>query len=284
MEKRPIKNGGDVSVFATVKKKILIAAHMGTHGSNIPGNTQAAFELALRQGADIIELDVTKSADDVLFVFHPKTEEIRLGMPIDIRTMPAAEVEKLHFVNTDMEKTSHTVTRLEEMLAFLKGRCTINIDKFFDNPLEIGKLVRDMHMQDQVIVKTPPTREFFDQVAETAGDLPFMPFVYDEDTCCDYLNARKDLRYSGAEVVYYEDSSMLASEAYIEKMHAMGKRVWINSIRFNDKRPLAGSRFDDVALCDDPDKVWGWMAERGYDIIQTDWVLPLMLYLRAKGY
>ena len=53
-------------MIATVKNKVLIAAHMGTHGGNIPGNTQAAFELALRQGADIIELDVTKSADDVV--------------------------------------------------------------------------------------------------------------------------------------------------------------------------------------------------------------------------
>ena len=271
-------------MIATVKNKVLIAAHMGTHGGNIPGNTQAAFELALRQGADIIELDVTKSADDVLFVFHPQTESIRLGMDIDIRTLPAAEVEKLHFVNVDRKQTSHTVTRLEEMLNFLKGRCIINIDKFFDNPLEIGKLVRKLNMQDQVIIKTPPTQEFFDKVAEVAGDIPYMPFVYDEDTCYEYLNDRKDMRYSGAEVVYYEDSSMLASDAYIEKMHDIGKQVWVNSIRYSDARPLAGSRFDDVALCDDPDKVWGWMAEKGYDIIQTDWVLPLALYLRAKGY
>ena len=177
-------------MFTTVKKKVLIAAHMGTHGSNIPGNTQAAFELALRQGADIIELDVTKSADGALFVFHPETEKIRLGKDIDIRTMPAVEVEKLHFVNVDKKQTSHTVTRLEDMLTFLKGRCVINIDKFFDNPLEIGKLVREMKMQDQVIVKTPPTQNFFDKVAEVAGDLPYMPFVYDEDICCEYLNGR----------------------------------------------------------------------------------------------
>lgn len=42
----------------------------------------------------------------------------------------------------------------------------------------------------------------------------------------------------------------------------MSIKVWINSIRFNDANPLAGSRHDDVALCDDPDKVWGWMAKK----------------------
>lgn len=64
----------------------------------------------------------------------------------------------------------------------------------------------------------------------------------------------------------------------------MSIKVWINSIRFNDANPLAGSRYDDVALCDDPDKVWGWMAKKGYDIIQTDWTLPLFQDLRMRGY
>ena len=267
-----------------VKKKVLIAAHMGTHGSNIPGNTLMAFEIALRQGADIIELDVTKSADDVLFVFHPKFEKVRLGMDIDIRTLPAAEIDQLHFVNVDRKVTSHTVLRLEDALEFLRGRCIINIDKFYDNPKEIAELVRKMKMQDQVIVKTPPEQKYFDAVADVAYDLPYMPFVYEEDTCYEYLNNRKDIRYSGTEVVFKHDESMLTSDEYLDIMHRMGKQVWINSIRFNDANPLAGSRFDDMALCDDPDKVWGWMAEKGYDIIQTDWVLSLFQYLRMKGF
>ena len=266
------------------KKRVLIAAHMGRWGGNIPGNTRMSFEIALRQGADIIELDVTKSADDQLFVFHPRTEKERLGMDIDIRTMPASEIEKLQFVSVYGSRTAHNIARLEDILNFLKGRCVINIDKFFDNPLEIGKLVRSMNMQDQVIVKTPPTQEYFDRVAEVAPDLPYMPFVYDDDTTSEYLNSRSDIRFKGVEAVYYEDTSMLASDEYINMMHRMNKQVWINSIRFSNKRPLAGSRCDDDALSGDPDKVWGWMCEKGYDIIQTDWTLELYLYLRMKGY
>ena len=268
----------------TTKKRVLIAAHMGTHGSNVPGNTKTAFEIALWQGADIIELDVTKSADDELFVFHPTLEKIWLGMDIDIRTMNAVEIEKLYFVNADQRRTPHKISRLEAVLEFSRGRCIINIDKFFDNPKEIAAIVRQMGMQDQVIVKTPPEQHYFDTVAEVAPDIPYMPFVYEEDTCYEYLNTRKDIRYNGTEVVFKHDDSMLASDEYLETMHQMGKKVWINSIRFNNANPLAGSRFDDIALCDDPDKVWGWMAEKGYDMIQTDWVLPLFQYLRMRGY
>ena len=81
----------------------------------------------------------------------------------------------------------------------------------------------------------------------------------EEDTCYEYLNARKDIRYAGVEVIYKHDDSMLTSDVYLETMHKIGKKVWINSIRFNDGNPLAGSRFDDLALYDDPDKIWaGW--------------------------
>lgn len=267
-----------------MQKRILVAAHMGQWGGNIPGNTAASFDLALRQGADIVELDVTRSADGELFVFHPQTERRRLGLDIDIRTMPAREVEKLRFLNVYGSATEHRVTRLGDILALLRGRCIINIDKFFDNPAEIARLVRGMGMQDQVIVKTPATAEFFDRVAESAPDLPYMPFAYDEDTASRYLDTRRDLRFIGVEAVFYRDSSMLASDEYIEMMHGMGKKVWINSIRYSDRRPLAGSRCDDGAVTGDPDAVWGWMARKGYDMIQTDWVDLLCRYLRDKGY
>ena len=180
------------------RKKVQIAAHMGVHGSNIPGNTLAAFEIALRQGADIIELDVTKSADDVLFVFHPGFEKVRLERDTDIRTLPAAEIEQLHFVNVDRRVTAHRITRLADALDFLRNRCVVNIDKFCDNPKEIAALVRSMGMQDQVIVKTPPEQQYFDCVAQVAHDLPYMPFVYELDTCFEALARRKDLRYIGA--------------------------------------------------------------------------------------
>lgn len=52
----------------------LLAAHRGVAGGNIPCNTLVAYEIALRQGADIVELDVARSADGVLFVFHPGME------------------------------------------------------------------------------------------------------------------------------------------------------------------------------------------------------------------
>ena len=52
----------------------LVIAHRGA-SAYAPENTLPAFELAARQGADMIELDVQRSADGVLVVFHDDTTE-----------------------------------------------------------------------------------------------------------------------------------------------------------------------------------------------------------------
>lgn len=264
--------------------RIRIAAHMGTHSGNIPGNTWEAFEVALRQGADIVELDVTKSADDQLFVFHPGTEQRCFGQDLHLEQMHSDEIRKLRFLNEFDEFTSLHPLLLSDALAMLKDRCVVNLDKFQNNPALIARTVRSLGMQDQVIVKTAQRPDLFDAVAEAAWDLPYMPVVRENDTCCEMLAARKDLRYFGVEAVFSSDDSMLASDEYIQKIHGLGKQVWLNSIRYDDQQPLAGTHCDDLALVDDPDAHWGWMGRKGYDIIQTDWVLPLYLYLRSKGW
>ena len=38
------------------KTGVLVAAHRGTSGGNIPPNSIAAFDIALKEGADILEM------------------------------------------------------------------------------------------------------------------------------------------------------------------------------------------------------------------------------------
>jgi glycerophosphoryl diester phosphodiesterase len=52
----------------------LVIAHRGA-SAYAPENTLPAFELAVRHNADMLELDVQRSADGVLIVFHDETTE-----------------------------------------------------------------------------------------------------------------------------------------------------------------------------------------------------------------
>lgn len=79
-----------------MKTKPLIIAHRGARLS-APENTIAAFELALNQGADGLELDV-RLAKDQLIVFHdPKTNDPKKG-PTKIYRQTVADLEKHQFV------------------------------------------------------------------------------------------------------------------------------------------------------------------------------------------
>jgi glycerophosphoryl diester phosphodiesterase len=59
----------------------IVVAHRGSSGT-LPENTKAAFDLAIAQGAQILEIDVHLTADDELVVIHDDTLE---------RTTDAAE-------------------------------------------------------------------------------------------------------------------------------------------------------------------------------------------------
>lgn len=72
-------------------------------------------------------------------------------------------------------------------------------------------------------------------------------------------------------------------EAYIDKLHRDGRLVWANAIIYNYKTQLSAGHSDDISAAGDPEGGWGWLADRGYDLIQTDWPLMMRLYLEETG-
>ncbi|MGI6248208.1 MAG: glycerophosphodiester phosphodiesterase family protein [Acutalibacteraceae bacterium] len=270
------------AIRAAAEEKLLIAAHRGTAGGNIPCNSSAAFEAALVQGADILEIDITKSLDDELFVFHPGMEPFHLGSEINITKMTADEVRGLRYVNGDGVETTCGISTLDEVLETFGRRVFINLDKFFDNPKEITDCVRRHNLQDRVVVKFYPVEECFDLLEQMAPDIPCMPFLWNEDDYTDELLER-DIRLIGSEVHFSDDDSEIASREYVKKMHGKDLIVWANAIVFNYKTVENAGHSDDISVTGNPDNGWGWLAGRGFDIIQTDWVLPMRTYLNEKG-
>ena len=79
----------DFDLRKTAREKIILVAHRGVAGGNIPCNTIPSYEIALAQGADMIEIDVDMSADGELFIFHPGMERAHLNADCDITKMTA---------------------------------------------------------------------------------------------------------------------------------------------------------------------------------------------------
>ena len=263
------------------KENIIIVAHRGVTGGNIPCNTMAAYEIALKQGADMIEVDVSCSADGKLFLFHPMMELSHLGKPLLLSALPYSLIKKLHYVNYDRAQTQFKIADFDEFLEQFKGRCYINIDKFWSNPEKIYKAIKRHGMTDQMLVKSKLTKDsrVLDMLENLAPEIAFMPIVNDTYAQHEQLKKR-NINYVGVECCFKKDTAEVASEEFIEKMHRDDILVWANSILFSYKVQLAGGHSDDTSLTEDEGKGWGWLADRGFDMIQTDWPGMLIDYLK----
>ncbi len=264
------------------KRGVLLAAHRGYYGGNIPFNSQASFQIALNHDADVVELDIERSEDGKLFVLHPGTERHIIRLNDSIRKYPSDFVARFRLSNDDGGETSHPILRLEEALDFLKGKCIINLDKFWLYPESIAKVVRERNMQDQVLLKISLNEKQIKETEIYAPDMPLMPMVWTEDPCLEMMKNYK-VRYVGSECLFTSDTDPIASPEYIEKMHAAGYTVWGNAIMYNFRKELAGGHSDDNSLLKDPAEGWGWLADRGFDVIQTDWLMQCDTYLKNIG-
>ena len=265
----------------TATERVILCAHRGIWGGNIPCNNLTAYDIAVREGADMVEIDVTKCADGELFIFHPGMERRHLGMDVHIEQMTADEVRMLRLCNYDGAPTEIGLSTLDEVLEHLKGRCYINIDKFGDNPAEIIETVKRHDMKDQIILKCSPHKEQLAVIEKYAPDIQFLPIISKDDGCHEMLS-HMNINYIGTELIFSTENDETASEEYREMLRKAGKLCWVNTIVYYYKAVLAAHHSDDVAMAGDPEFGWGWCADR-FDIIQTDWISNCDRFLRDTG-
>ena len=268
----------------SAKDHRLIVAHRGVAAGNIPCNTMPAYEIALKQGVDMIETDLSMTADGELVIFHPKMEPHHLGFSGSIETMPWKEVQKLRYVNYDDVPTQFGLVHFDELLETFKNRCYINIDKFWGHPKEIYEAIKRHGMIDQVLVKSElkNAEQVLSVLEDLAPELPFMPVVREEHPMHEAL-MKRNINYVGVEVLFKKEDSALAQPAFIEQMRKDGKLTWVNSIIYNTARQLSGEHSDDTAFTESMEYGWGWLADRDFDLIQTDWPMMLIQFLKETG-
>ena len=270
------------SIFENRKElnRPFLAAHRGVCGSNIPCNSIAAYKIALAQGADVVEIDVSKSKDGKFFVFHPWMEPQFLKSKY-LCDLTAEEIDKLRLLNQDGVPTSYKVPTLSEVLELLKDKVYINVDKFWTDVEGITEEIRRAGVEKQVIVKTNVDEQSLEKVEKYAPDLMFVPLVWHKDEITESLLKRK-INLIGTEILFTSDTDDCISDSYIKKMHDQGLLVWANSIIYNEAELINAGHSDDHSLHTSADEGWGWLIDKKVDFIQTDWLLMLKQYIENK--
>ncbi len=265
------------------KGRPLIAAHRGTIGVNLPCNTLEAFDVAIMQGADIVELDVTKSIDGELFVFHPFMDFAHLGKIIPMQLKHSKCIRKFHYRNLDFTKTQYLVSTLDDALDHLKGRCVINVDKFWSAPKSIVEKLKKHNMIDSVIVKSYYNDKVAKFLSQNDAKIPYMLMTRKVDANVDHSLKEKGVNLVAEELIFDSVNSNLIACENLERLTCLNLMSWVNTIVYDYKANISGGLTDDRAVVSNPSDVWGYLRDIGVDIIQTDWVRELSLYLRQDN-
>lgn len=91
----------------------LVIAHRGA-SADAPDNSLRAFEVAIEAGADLVELDVRRTADGLLVAHHSAR---RRGVPLERLTY----AELVH-------RSRYRPPRLDEVLALCAGRVAVDVE------------------------------------------------------------------------------------------------------------------------------------------------------------
>jgi glycerophosphoryl diester phosphodiesterase len=238
--------------FARVAGRPRILGHRGVRGADArigdapPENTLAAFDQALREGAEGVELDVRTCATGELVVLHdPTLEHVTAGA--DTRAaidLPARELAAVPLAHG----ASASIPLLTEVLAFARARrLAVNVELKRDVPsraavvLAAARLLRSWDPTHPILVSS------FDPVmlagfAVLAPHVPRAILVHPEQWRRTALLAAHPLR---VDAVHLEHT--LATPARVARLHAAGKlvNVWtVNDV--DEARRLATAGVDGI--------------------------------------
>lgn len=260
------------------EKNILIAAHRGTCGGNICQNNRLSYKNALLHGADMIEIDVIKSADGVFYALHSGTERENLHLEKDIHTMTSQEIETLILYNWLDQPSGVKLDRLDDLLDEFEPQCLINIDRSWFYWKEIIEYLKKRPGRDGIILKSAPTEELLEILAKHGPELLYMPIV---KTVEDWERVKRyPINVAAVEVIFPTQDHPLVSSRLMEEWHSAGIIPWVNSITLGaaERFRLSAQFDDDHAIADGFDASWGELIRMGFQIIQTDWPALLNQY------
>lgn len=259
---------------AIEEKKVLIVAHRGTFGGNVIDNTDLSAKLALDMGADIIEIDGIKSTDGILYAFHDGQEKKRLNIEPNIKTLSSKEIDELEYLNVLSLKSGQHVWRLEDLFSKLKGECFINLDRSWDCLEEVGKLIKKLEMEDQIIIKTHPTDEAFEFFKNNPTKFMYMVIAKKKEDILKFMIP--EINMVAAEILFQTEDDEIIEENFLNELKAKNIKIWLNAITLGveEEYNLSAHYDDDLSLKNDG-QGWKWLMERGADMIQTDWPFQL---------
>ena len=256
----------------------MIIAHRG-NWRNAPENSLQGYKQCIDGGIDGIEIDVHMTKDSAIVIMHDDTlDRTTTGKGL-VSDYTLEQIKQLNLKSPIGVVTRQKVPTLEEVLDLCNGKVLIQVDKWQPIKAKVIEIIRKYKMQKQIILRgTFNSNTYNKNYRELLDGCIFSPVVIrngktDNQKLDDYMTNIKSPIMS---LSFKRDDFPVLNRANEMKSH--GFRIWYNSLwdTFN------GGHDDELAL-DNPDESYGWLLEKGANIIFSDNPFLLLDYLTKKG-
>jgi glycerophosphoryl diester phosphodiesterase len=288
---------------------VMVVAHRGgglaQRASLFPENSIAAVRDAIGLGAEMVELDVQKSADGVFVVFHDSWLDRTSTCRGEVAKRTISDLRRCRLVIEGTgEVTGEPIPTLAEMLEVTRGKIFVNVDNKLE-PADLPAIVavgRAMGVEDEVVIKANIWDDAriakLKDVLSAVGHGPvFMPIIADDavrdaglvetvTSAFDADAAELISWHKGGEPMTSDGGPLFGARA--RAVAARGDwHLWVNTYAIVNKPAgmLSGGRGDQLAtVASMPAEAFGFWVDRGATIIQTDEPKAAIEWLEANGY
>ncbi len=278
-----------LSCFAVSKQKIEVQGHRGARGSR-PENTLPAFEFAIENGVDTLELDIAVSLDGELVISHEPaiTPERcldpsgkKLKEPIFIHTLKYEEIKKYDCGSLGHEKFQKQVSvphtpmpRLEDLFLMLEKSTLpaaksvhFNVEtkiypakpELTPEPSEFARKIillgQKHHMIERMILQSFDDRTL---LAAKKIEPKLLTSMLTSDNHIDYVAVAKAAH---VDIISPDHDWILLED--VKALHKIGVRVLPWTVN--------------------EEKDWARLIDLGVDGIISDYPRELVAYLKGRG-
>ncbi|KRF64363.1 hypothetical protein ASG99_21265 [Bacillus sp. Soil768D1] len=256
---------------------LMITAHRG-QWREYPENSLGAIKEAIKDGAEIVEIDVMLTADGVPVLMHDTTVDRTTNGTGKVSDFTLAEIKELRLKEglggKTAKLTDYTVPTLEEAMLAAKDRVIVNLDKGWKIREEMYDVLVKTDTVDHGLFKGSPNVEEAAEFMARDPEILYMHIINDNtaDTV-DTFPGRQPVAY---EIVF---NDLKDPQIQPEKVQQIQKnsRVFVNVMWYG----LAGKYTDEASLRD-VNLGWKAVTDLGANILQTDNV-EAMDYWRDGG-
>ncbi|QUH05813.1 carbohydrate-binding protein [Saccharopolyspora erythraea] len=257
---------------------LMIAAHRG-QWREFPENSLPAIDEAIRDGAEIVEIDIRRTADGHLVLMHDETVDRTTNGTGKVSDLTLAQIKQLRLKErlggADTALTEHTVPTFAEAMLAIRGRALVNLDKAWSVREDVYRVLKATDTVDHGLFKGSETVPEAAEFMAKDPEILYMHIINDHNAgVVGTFPGRQPVAY---EVVFDQPTDPQVQPALLDRIQ-QDSRVWINTMWHG----LAATHTDEASRRD-PALGWQEIVE-GYDasMIQTDQVEALH-YWRNGG-